>query len=512
MKWLLTALLLLLAACPSRGQDAPEKLLTPAEATLLAYADVTAHALTTDGAARTRYLWLGNLPEKERAKLVTVLTGHVNQLSTSSDLTPPRSIAGGRLLAVVLDDYGWRREVWDQFAESDPYFYATVVIEVIETVHWAGGPDPDYGGKPYDAGDYKVTRKKKTRALAPWLNARAAAGLALATGAKAPIVHASVFLDSTGAAGDGRKPSYYDLLGIDSEAGFQKLLGVDLKRDVAFSTDLLASVGVSGVTQEPRGVQRVEKIGGGYWRTFDVVRGEGKDDKNALRILGSDKAGKPALRFDASEQYGHLPNGLWAFGLFDGAGKRQDAAPDRVAVDSVPLTRNNHRIAVCVSCTRCHANGGLQDLDDWARNFPPELDLLAGDATGKKPVDYEDVKRLRAQYRRKLEPSIEQDRKRYAAVLLEATGMKPEEWAKEFPAAWQAAADPDVTLEWAARDLGETPGRIRAALDWQVRTRGAVDPVLAVWLLPAARQRPLTVTHWREAIPLLQQYLAEVPK
>jgi len=325
------------------------------------------------------------------------------------------------------------------------------------------------------------------------------------------VVNAFVFLDNTGSAGDGRKPDYYEMLGIKDEATFLKLLGIEIPASAAFSTDLLAAVGISGVTQEPRAIQRFDKIGGALWRSLDVARGKAKDQKNALRTLSSDKNGKPILQFEATEQYGHLPNGLWAFGLFNAAGVKQATAPDNVAGDAQQTTRNNHAVRIGVSCIRCHSNGGLQDIDDWVRNFPPELDILAGDRTGQKVTDYEDVRRLKRQYARKIEPFLAEDRNRYEVKIREITGLTSQQYALQFARMWVAAADQPVTLEYACMEIGCSQEQMVKAVRHQIKL-GKADPVLASFALPEKKHKPIPLSAWREVYGLAQQYLAEVPR
>lgn len=499
-----------------------EQLLSPAAVVLLAHSDI--RHLPEAEAVTTRYLWLPNLPALEANTFQRVLAGHVNQLSRASDLVPLRRL-GKQIVAVNLNDYHWSASVWDDFAKKDHTFYATVTTEskvvnkyaVLE--YWPGGYE---NGRYYEAGTYKVwkeqvvnAQKSLRRTFAPWLtpslaHKQALEELAQLSHSRAPLVNALVFFDNTAASGDGRKPDYYDFLGIKDEASFQKLIGAEVSKDVAFATDLLAAVGVSGVTQEPRAIQRIEKRGGAYWRSFDVNRGTAQDNKNALRALGSNQTGEPTLHYDASEQYGHLANGLWAFGLFNAAGVKQDRAPDTIAQDTQAVLRNRHSVIVCVSCIRCHSNGGLQDLDDWLRNFPPELNVLSGDRLGKKKADATVVRQLRQQYGRRLAPFLERDRQRYATALLEITGLKPEAYAQGFARCWAYASDNSVNLDYASRELGVPVSRIRAALQQQALL-GKLDPVLASWLLPVDRQKPLLVTQWREAYPVMQQYLAELP-
>lgn len=515
--------LLNLLALAALGQDpVAARLLTPADVVVLAFAD--ARTLPPEVQPYTRYLWLPNLPVADRPLSSQIFAAHVNQLSRRRGLEPSRVVPGtdGQILAVNLVDYGWDVAVWDQFGEgADPTFVTVVVTKTVEKYevqeHWEGGT---VNGKVYPPGTYRVPKEKvtekKTRTFAPWLvrgpaDRVAVEGLAALTQAQVPIVNGLVFLDNTGASGDGRKPDYYDIQGIKDQATFEKLVGVEIAADVAFAGDVLAAVGISGVTQEARAIQRLEKIAGALYRSLDVNKGTATGKKNAMRILGTDGKGNPILQFDASEIYAHGANGLWKFGLFNAAGVKQARAPDTIAQQAAPAFRNSHSVLNGVSCIGCHTNGGLQDIRDFVRSFPPELNIFTFQGGTKKPLKYEDVRQLKEQYTTRLEPLLAQDRLRYASALLTISGLKPEQFALEFVRAWRYAADPLVDAEWASRELGVPPDLLRRAIQHQIALRTA-DPVLAALTIPVARRQPIPLTAWREVVPLAHQYLAALPR
>lgn len=473
---------------------------TPAEAAALAAADV--RTLPAEVQPTVRYLWLANTPAEETGTLTILLQGHANQLSREPDLVPLAVVpnSGGQVLRLSLLDYGWDAKTWDDMQQTDYVFYATVKRVVI----WPGGFWPEYGAH-FEAGRYAT--KAAERTTAPWLARTEAAQKAVgslveATQAKAPIVHALHWFQTTAAAADGRKPSYYDMLGVKDEKTFQALIGVDLGRDKKFSREVLESVAISGVTQEPRGLERTDKIGGAYWRSYDVGRGKATEKSNPLRIFGTDKDGKPVLQYDASEQFGHLPNGLWATGLFDAKGESQAAAPDNIASDSRSVS-NDRRIHVNVSCVRCHDDGGMKPIDGWVRSVftPPPLVLQAADPKA--------AQRLRQQYHRALEPLLAGDRQRYAASLMAITGLEPKDYAKAYGELWTATIETPFDLVRAARDLGCTAERLKASLAWQQRSKGTIDTVLSSLLKPGAK---IPYTQWVESYPLAQQYLQEYPQ
>lgn len=488
VRWLLTFTILATSAATAAAQ-------APADVVMRAAAD--AARLPAGVALRTRYLSLHNLPEEDRAWCVRVLGGHLNLLSREPDIVRPGQV--GLLLRINLDDYGEAfARAWEQLAEAEPYFHATVEVEKVEKVtkrQAYGYKQPDGSWKVTEYRDEVVEEKRKVRlpAQAPWLadtpeHQQALLSLLALTGSQVPVVSAEWFVFQTAIQAD-RKPGYYDFLGVKDERTFQQAVGFVAKGiDPGFLRELRESVAVSSVTLQPRALERLPTVGGAYWRTRDVR--QAKDRSNPLRVLNDD------LVFDATEQFGHLPNGLWATGLFNAKGERQDTAPDFIASDST-APHNDRRVHVNLSCLRCHADGGLQDVSGWVRsvlNSPPNF--LASPDPGE-------LRRLRQQYLRRLEPFLEADRKRYAEALAEATGgLKPAEYAAGLARLWKEYAEDPVTLERAACDLGTTPERFLEALQLQ---GPAVDPVLGAFR--AVPPGAIPVTAWREAYPLAQAAL-----
>lgn len=466
------------------GQADGDKLPTAADAMAAAHADLA----KLPAAARYdyRYLSLHNLTAKERADFAPVLAGHCNQLSRTSIIERPRSIAGGLLLRVNLRDYRWDAATWERL--TDPYFSVVLVKE------------QEYGY--YDhRGAWVRTRiaREKQPALAPWLaeapcTKEQVAEVAAWTGSRAPVVRADWFMNQTAAQAERDGSGYYDFLGVKDEATFQAIGGFDRKTAEAFRFELREAVSVSGVSLQPRAITRHDSLGGGYWRSLDFKLA--KDDKNPLRVLGRDVE----KAYDASEQFIHLPNGFWATGLFDRAGKRQDFAPPDIASDSASKS-NDRRVHVNVSCLRCHADGGLQDIDGWARN------ILAGPPLDLRSYDYEKAVELKQQYARRLEPFLARDRLVFETAVLEATGLTAKVYSSRYAAAWERYEDAKVTAEMAARDVGLDVETFRTRLLTYAKVTGNLDPVLSVFALKGPRERAIGIRQFEESYPILQSVI-----
>ena len=460
--------------------DAP---LSPADAIAQAHADLS--RLPVEARYDVRYLSLYAVPKAEREKAVRILNGHVNSLSREPDLTPLYVVPGsqGSLCRLYLRDYRWDTKVWEKLV--DPYFTQAIEVERLEW--WPGG---NYDGQHYPAKAFQVRYKDKQLVLAPWLTETVQAKKHLEevvgwTGSKIPVVRAEWFFNQTAAAVD-RTPNYYDFLGVKDEKTFQDAIGADVKKAADLGNEIREAVAISGVTLQPRAIVRHGTINGSYWRTFDFKIA--KAETNPLAVLGKDIEKK----YDASEQYGMLANGMWAFGLFDRQGKIQATAPDFIASDGVSRSTDK-RVHNGASCIRCHTNGGLQDIDGWIRNLmTPPLNVLT--------PDYEKARELKRLYLRKMEPFIEKDRRVYEDAIKEATGLGSKEYSASFARMWEDYEDAKVDLGMAAASLGCTPERLKLAIGGRIRA-GRGDTVMSVLVLPAGRPNRIPIRQWEEIVP-----------
>jgi hypothetical protein len=447
----------------------------PADALAVALAD--ARRLPPDQAQATRYLWQpGGYSQAD----YLVVSFWVNSLSRGADLLRPRAVDKD-LLAVGLDDYGWDAAVWEQLADvPEPYF--TVAAEVEERQYQEYG----YYQGPGQT-NWVTTRKepagvKKVRqaAAAPWLPAARAADLQRLTGSLVPLVRADWWLAQACRQVSLRNKQtgvgYYDWLGIKDRAGLAALVKFKQKDSDDLGRHLRAVAEKSGVAQHGRQLARFQSLAGAWWTTFDAK--ELAQDNLPTELL------KPgAFRHDAEEVFAALPNGLWAFGLFDAKGARQDTAPDFIGPDDSPLrTGRDGRIHVGLSCVRCHVEGGLRPVDDWARRtFTGRVELVSPD---KKERD--EFRRL---YLSDLGRALERDRKVFAEALegLGGPGWTPPLNAAAFARYYDRYAEAGVSLGRLADELG-VPEKALAA-----RLRGRAAPLSLAPLLAGGTLRRETV-------------------
>jgi hypothetical protein len=457
---------------------------TAADATNAAYVDMVRQP--PEIRPYLRYLSLHNLDAKERAAAIPVIAGHVQHLSRASDITRPGVVAGGMLLRVNLQDYGWTAETWDKLA-NDPYFTVSLVVKK----NWPGGVWPG-DGRHYPANAFPYQWKEQSPA--PWLSEEPCspekvAALIEWAQSRAPVVRADYFFRETATAADGRL--YYQFLGVKDEKTFHDLVGFDRKKAEAFRFELRDAVATSGVTLKPRAITRHDSLGGSVWRSLDFKAPT--KDKHPLRVLGRDLE----KIYDATEQFAHLPNGMWATFIGDNKGALQDFAPPDIAGDH-SSTSNDKRVLSGISCFRCHADGGLQPVNGFFRNLlHPPLEL--------RSKDYEKARELRQQYLRDLDVHLKRDRAIYEAAIKEATGLTSKEYTKRLSAYWTATEDRLMTTKEAARDLAVTPEELRRKLLAYIKTGSQLDTVASAFVQPKAQ--PIAVRDYEEIIPQLYEVM-----
>ncbi len=455
------------------GQAAP---LTPADAMSQVHADLA--RMPAEARTYARYLTTYNVPTEQRTKLIQAISGHVNGLSRSVDLSAPRIIPDtqGSLLRIDLRDYEWDVALWEKLV--DPAF--TTVVQTV--VPWEGG---SWEGQHYARGSF--TYYRKTQAIGPWLTEtedgrRKLTDVTTWTYSNSPVVRGEWFIYQT-AVQEGRAPGYYDFLGIKNQKDFEKVVRFDA--NLAAKLEHRRAVVFSGIALQPRRVERINTVLGGLWRTFD--NDKAVDAKNPLRILDD------TFRFTATEQIGPLPNGMPAFYLGDNAGKRQDKAPDNIVGGDRTTSNNDTRLHINLSCIRCHMGMSKKEMGVKEADFARITKL--------KSTDYQQYLDLKRQYLRDLAPEIVGDRARYEVAIKRITGLTPFEYATELGKAY-ARHDGPVTPDRAAADLGTTKAKMLAAFR-AYDARADLDPVLSLLMDGKA----IPVQQFEEVIPIAHSTL-----
>jgi serine/threonine-protein kinase len=155
-------------------------------------------------------------------------------------------------------------------------------------------------------------------------------------------------------------PLYYTLLGLPAASTkLDERLGIDLPG--AFQQGRLVRSGFmqSRLSGQNRLVERCDTPHGALWRSYDF-RKDGEKNNLARFPLGPvfPRHPHPALAFvhDVSAVLFHLPNGLMAYLLADGQGRRLDEAPVEVFHDAL-RTSGQVKVTAGLSCIACHSSG-----------------------------------------------------------------------------------------------------------------------------------------------------------
>jgi serine/threonine-protein kinase len=166
-------------------------------------------------------------------------------------------------------------------------------------------------------------------------------------------------------------PLYHELLFLPRTlAKLEEGLGVKAQENVDNLKAVRAGVIKSGVSQHNRVVERhTSSYGGYYWRSYDF-----KSSSGSRNIL----ADPVRLQPDGGEMIFSLPNGMQAYLIVDGQGRRIDSAPQEVVTDKNAADK---AVRNGLACMRCHDRGMQRDFKDVVR---PTVEGLSGVAFDKE--------------------------------------------------------------------------------------------------------------------------------
>ncbi len=286
----------------------------------------------------------------------------VNSLSRGALLVAPVQLAAApNVYRINLRDYRWTPELWEAIVADYPY-----QVE-------------------YNQDSRRFSRDEAS-----------AAALRAATGTVVPFVFMEWFTAKV-----VRAPLYYQLLNFpDTLAALGTQVDVDIAADIAQRRIARAGVSGSMFAKQNRMFERHDRIGniGTFWLSYDFSQSSGL--QNIFEHpLDFTHAGQEVIYA--------LPNGLSAYMVVDGAGKRLDAAPFELVADG----RAPNGIATPgLSCMGgCH----------YANGFEPIKDEVLSSVVANTPAGVDaDVVRAVFPTQNKLDALIESDRKGYVAAAI----------------------------------------------------------------------------------------------
>jgi tetratricopeptide (TPR) repeat protein/mono/diheme cytochrome c family protein len=261
----------------------------------------------------------------------------VNSLSWGPRVVVPQAVDPERtIFRIDLRDYQWSAGAWDAVLAANPY---GVLM-----------PGPDCT---------EIAREAQCRL---------------------PFVRGDWFVASA-----ARPPLYHEVLELPAtEPELQRLLRIDVAENIRRERVARAGFNGSGVSRNNRLIERHESGSVVYWRSYDFSGNTGRRNLFA-HPLGASECDDP-FEHDGGEIIFNLPNGLQAYFLTDGQGKRLDKGP--VAIVSDPK-RPDRAVENGLSCMSCHARGMLEKTDQVREH------VLANAASFPRG----DVESVRALYR-----------------------------------------------------------------------------------------------------------------
>lgn len=299
-----------------------------------------AQRLERDQAGDVRFITLAHLDNAcaspaEMSAYTQALNKLMNSLSSSAEpvkLTPLN--AGGTVFSFRMSDFGWDVRRWKLIESAYPAVLAhPVASDVLQTA-----------------------------------------------GTKVPIVDGDWL-----AAAAGEAPLYYELLGVPEKlADLAKLNSVDIEQSIKTAAARRIAIATSAVTRGNRLIERHPGSRGGLWLVYDFATTSG--DQNIFENpQGPHSAlyGQKPFKPDEIRAIYVLPNGFYAFALYDAAGNRIDRVLPGiekpyagVEADAVePTTKTG------VRCFACHSDGLVEAKDDFKTAFDASAPLSPSRAT-----------------------------------------------------------------------------------------------------------------------------------
>ncbi len=294
-----------------------------------------------------------------------------------------------------------------------------------------------------------------------------------------------------------------------TSADLRKWLRVDVLRNLRNAKAVRAAFTGSGVSSQPRLIERHPAIYGAYWESYDFKKGNKTHDLTSrpLGPVGTFKGrGFSRLEFqhDGGEIIFHLPNGMHGYLLVDAAGRRITFGPPDVVEDRAK-TRGNGVIVNGLSCMACHRQGLNREFKDDVRygiaGFSPQARRLVRRLYLDRPeldvlMDRDDERFRRAvadatlPFLKEFEPNLGED-----GHLVEPVGTV----AKQFLVR-------ELDLRTLAAEIGMSEELLKAAIK-------APGSALQRELLGVANGRTIKRDTWEEGSSLtLFQKVAQVLK
>lgn len=257
------------------------------------------------------HLYNAGLSEEELLSYRVGLSKLINSLSWGRTVKAPEPIDPARtIFRIDLRDYGWKESTWDRILAANPY------------------------GITYQT--------------------EAARGCTQLCRSPLPHVRADWFVFAA-----SRPPLYHEVLDLPkTDLELEKQLRVDVAENLRTEKVARAGFNASGVSRNNRLIERHESPYGAYWKSYDFAGNTGR--QNLFQYPLGPGNTDSFFKHDGGEIIFNLPNGLQAYFLIDGAGKRIDKGPITTVSDP---KQDDRSVVNGVSCMSCHHQGMIAKAD-----------------------------------------------------------------------------------------------------------------------------------------------------
>lgn len=266
-----------------------------------------------------RYVTLANVynagaSDKDLQLYRQAIAKLVNSLSWHRRITVPNAIDPAKTLyRIDIRDYQWSAQTWTRILQAYPHYIAQ-----------------------------KGSASKWIRGV---------------TETELPYVRADWFV-----ANASRPPLYQDILQLPlTDRDLERQLRIDVLQNIQEERVARAGFNGSGIAKNNRMIERHDSGYGAYWRSYDFA--DNTDLQNLFEHPVGPQQGPNSFVHSGGEIIFNLPNGLQAYFVVDGNGRRLDRAPIEIVSDP---KRPDKLVETGISCMSCHVRG-LHPKSDQVR-------------------------------------------------------------------------------------------------------------------------------------------------
>lgn len=348
------------------------------------------------------HLYNAGLSDDELQSYRVGLSKLVNSLSWDAQVRVPDPIDEEQtIFRIDLRKYKWRESTWEQIVAANPYAIACTTSAAKDA--------------------YVIAHSKVPAVRADWF----------------------VFAAS-------RPPLYHQILSLPLEQKeLERLLQVDVAESITTEQARRAGFNKSGVSINNRMIERHESSYGALWISYDNASSVGR--QNFFQFPLGPGSSETLFKHDGGEVIFNLPNGLQAYLLVDGQGRRLDKAPTTIVTDT---KQGDKAVVNGISCMSCHRNGMIPVKDqirDHVQNNPNAFSRA-------------DAETILALYPKQseLDELFESDTNRFREAVLK-TGSSLSKTEPVYALA--GSFERELDLRTAASEVGVSPEQFLAGLN-----------------------------------------------